>query len=116
MNFPQKLHKMFEITENSKIIRGGSRIPRRMGANLRGGSANILFTKFSEKLHENENILGRGLGGVRTGRAPPLRDATFQGLKGLLVINSFAFTRVINIIDNRSNITYLNRDNSICYI
>ena len=38
--------------------RGGSRIPRRRGANPPGGVPTYDFAKFHEKLHEIEKILG----------------------------------------------------------
>ena len=46
------------------IGRGGSRIPRRRGANPRGVPT-YDFAKFCEKLHEIEKILGHGGGACR---------------------------------------------------
>ena len=47
--------------------------PRGGGANPKGGAPTYYLANFSRKLHENEEILGRG--GARVPRAP-LRSAT----------------------------------------
>ena len=44
-----------------RLIRGGSRIPRRRGhQSSRMGAPTYDFAKISEKLHEIEKIFGRG--------------------------------------------------------
>ena len=51
---------------NFFTIRGGSRIPLRRGAILRGAEApTYYFAKFSEKLHGIMNILGLGVAPLR---------------------------------------------------
>ena len=49
---------------------GGSRISQRRGANPKGGAPTYYLANFSQKLHENEEILGQR-GGARVPRAPP---------------------------------------------
>ena len=57
---------------------GGSRIPRRRGHPRDGGGVPTYdFAKITQKLHENENILGRGGGEGHQERPlePPLQKA-----------------------------------------
>ena len=44
--------------------------PRGWGANPKGGAPTYYLANFSQKLHENEEILGQS-GGGRVPRAPP---------------------------------------------
>ena len=55
------------------------------GADPRGGRQHMIFVKFSEKLHEIENILGRG-GGARRVR-PPKSATAWQLLTCLTLFN-----------------------------
>ena len=47
--------------------------PRGGGTNPKGGAPTYYLANFSRKLHENEEILGRG---GRASLVPPLRSAT----------------------------------------
>ena len=51
------------------LISGESRISQGRGANPKGGTPTYYLANFSQKMHENEEILGRG---GRVPRAPPL--------------------------------------------